>query len=125
MAAREAEGVVYAIGSEASSFVKVGHTGQEVKSRLAAFQAGSPIVLKVLWVQPGNSITERYLHNHLSKYRCHNEWFDFAGEDAIELIHSVYYQGMKSNEFPFGNVGPSWDLTLNSLNVALYGRKAS
>lgn len=77
--------VVYAIGSPSSTLVKIGRT-INIKVRLADIQRMSPVRLNVLWTTEGGSALETALHYRFKNRRSHGEWFNFANDDAVELI---------------------------------------
>jgi hypothetical protein len=76
---------VYLIGSEASSFVKIGRS-IDVRARLATLQSMSPVNLTVLWQTIGGAELELALHRHFDARRRHGEWFDFPDGDAVAQV---------------------------------------
>lgn len=77
--------VVYAIGPEQSSVVKIGTT-ENIKNRLRGIQTGSPHRLYVRWQFGGSSALEEFLHARFDHLRLEGEWFDFGDEDPIQAI---------------------------------------
>lgn len=49
------------------------------ESRLGALQTGSPVPLEIGATMRGTVTDERHMHEKLSAFRLHGEWFDGAG----------------------------------------------
>lgn len=85
------------IGSPEFCAVKIGYGCPE--ERLAAFQTGSPYLLKLLWTHPGGRDLEWALHESFQRYRVRGEWFAFPdGHDAVVRIAAEVQQ--MAEEFP-------------------------
>ena len=67
-----------ATDSKNCSYVKIGVSGN-VNTRLKTIQASCPLMIEIIKVMeaPPNDVyaIERQLHNKLSAYRIHGEWF--------------------------------------------------
>lgn len=70
---------VYAI--EGAGCVKIGRAVAP-SFRLATFQSGSPVELKLRGCVVGDHRLERELHERFSEYRRHGEWFSLTGAVA-------------------------------------------
>lgn len=76
---------VYLIGSEASPLVKIGRAVDTYR-RLGDIQLMSPVPLTLLWQTEGGFELESALHLMFQRYRRHGEWFDFCGQDPVEVV---------------------------------------
>ncbi|WP_217923743.1 GIY-YIG nuclease family protein [Miltoncostaea oceani] len=65
-------GGVYFIAG--AGLVKIG-VASSVAHRLAMLQTGSPVLLSIALVVPGDEMVERHLHFIFASYRQHGEWF--------------------------------------------------
>lgn len=54
--------------------VKIG-TAKKPKKRFAELQCGSPVVLRMLGIMPGDKILEAELHERWAEHRYRGEWF--------------------------------------------------
>jgi hypothetical protein len=79
---------VYLIGNEANAHVKIGRS-IDVRARLVALQAMSPVRLTLLWQTLGGAELEAALHRRFESRRMHGEWFDFPGCDPVDQIVRV------------------------------------
>lgn len=79
---------VYLIGNEANAHVKIGRS-IDVRARLVALQAMSPVRLTLLWQTLGGAELEAALHRRFGSRRMHGEWFDFPGCDPVEQVVRV------------------------------------
>lgn len=68
--------------------VKIGLTAN-LRSRLDAMQAMSPLPLRVLAVQPGDRDREIELHQRFAPWRTHGEWFSWDADGLPELIRAT------------------------------------
>jgi hypothetical protein len=82
------EQFVYAIGSPAHSFVKIG-TSKDPRKRLAGMQTSSPFKLELLWEHPGDWELEHHLHTQFKLHRINGEWFDFGDGDPVAKIKAA------------------------------------
>lgn len=97
--------MIYIIGTECYNKknginrVKIGFT-TNLDARLASFQMGCPIELKVITSFPGDMTMEKMIHRRFSKYRSHNScnWFKLGNEwfDSSKEILS-FIKMMKAN----------------------------
>ncbi len=71
----------YVIQAVSGGPIKIGRTASDPKKRLRELQTGSPEPLRIVHVFDGDH--ERELHDRLSAYRLHGEWFR---PDALPLI---------------------------------------
>jgi hypothetical protein len=67
-------GFVYYVQAEQGGPIKIGST-TNVAKRLIGLQNGSPLLLKLIGVEPGGRLRERELHIKLHYWRLHGEWF--------------------------------------------------
>lgn len=81
---------VYAISAEDCPLVKIGWTSGYAEARLIGFQPHSPLVLELIWSQPGNWRMEKALHQLFSARRRRFEWFDFSDTEPVALIQEGY-----------------------------------
>ena len=65
--------------------VKIGRA-RDVRVRLAALQAMSPVPLRLLWSQSGGAKTELYFHHKFKNCRAHGEWFEIRDELRTFLV---------------------------------------
>jgi len=81
--------IVYFIGPENGSSIKIGYSERPIKERLRHLQTGSPYPLKVFLTTPGTLRTEREFHERFSSLRIRGtgEWFLAEGE-LIEFLRS-------------------------------------
>lgn len=78
----------YLIAAEGSPLVKIGHTNVSPEKRLAGLQTGQPMLLTLLWSQPGDY--ERELHKRFSKHRVRGEWFDLTSlGDPLTVVQNA------------------------------------
>lgn len=70
---------IYFIRGEQTRLIKIGHSGWDVKKRLARIQAYSPDKLTLLWHYTAPDEHEFDLHWHFRKVRAHGEWFQGPG----------------------------------------------
>lgn len=76
-------GWVYAISS--GTHIKIGRS-YDPSRRLSSLQSGSVERLRLLWSEEGGAGLERFLHDRLTRYRVHGEWFDLTHCDALGVI---------------------------------------
>lgn len=107
-------GFIYFIACEPMEAVKIGFTGGNPLTRLAALQTGSPAPLKLLCYVRGTQDEERRLHRTFALLGIHREWFrhectlrDFTGyltchecqpreasrEEFLIALHDCVMQG--------------------------------
>lgn len=80
---------VYVIGAPGLPHVKIG-TSTDPKARLRQLQPGSPFPLSILWSVPGGITLERHLHDRLTAYRAHGEWFDITPlGDPVSVVQRM------------------------------------
>ena len=77
--------VLYAFLGEVTGRVKIGKTTGSVCERLAMVQMMCADTLTVLGTASGPHSYEKMIHDVLSDYRSHGEWF---GPEAVELIRA-------------------------------------
>jgi hypothetical protein len=65
---------IYFIEAVGVGLVKIGYANN-IERRMLGFQTASAVPLKLLGVAPGGHERERELHELLSDYRHHGEWF--------------------------------------------------
>ncbi len=70
--------MIYVIGPEESTIVKIGHTTGQPSFRLGNLQVGNPEQLVVRWACEGGLPLEGHLHAVFKPYRLRGEWFDLA-----------------------------------------------
>lgn len=90
-------GLVYAVGGEGTSLIKLGRTTNRT-TRHGALQAYSPVRLRILWERPGGSAVEAGLHRVFADRRRHYEWFEFEGiDDPVDAIDKAYTEWMNTH----------------------------
>ncbi len=70
-------GVYFAQAASGEGPVKIGYSGDPAK-RLVLFQIGSPVLLAIWAVMPGQPADERRLHEEFAAFRLWGEWFQPA-----------------------------------------------
>lgn len=81
--------MIYVIGPEDSSIVKIGHTINEPSFRLGNLQIGNHQRLVVRWACEGGEPLEKHLHAVFKDYRIRGEWFDFSPlGDPVEAVQA-------------------------------------
>lgn len=82
--------MIYVMGSEQSSVVKIG-TAKDPAARLVAIQAGHPHPLTVLFQAEGGRDVERFLHRAFGSLRvsARREWFDFDHRDPVHEVQTA------------------------------------
>lgn len=78
-----AECGVYFIGGDAGP-IKIGSSNSPLE-RLATFQTGSPVVLRIHALAWGGLQKEREYHERFAAHRLHGEWFE-PHEDILAEI---------------------------------------
>lgn len=68
-----------------AGYTKIG-TAVYPEKRMSALQPGHPGRLRLLWQGFGDSKIEHALHAACEEWRAYVEWFDFKGQDPIEMI---------------------------------------
>lgn len=76
------DGLTYFIGGDVGA-IKIGRSVNPEK-RLKEFQAGSPIVLRILATRQGAQREPMY-HRHFKAHRLHGEWFDRHPDILAEI----------------------------------------
>lgn len=99
-------GFVYFIASPETGRVKIGYTSKSPDSRLRNLQTGSPTPLRLMCFQPGTKADEAHLHEVLSPYRLHGEWFE-ATDLVIYVMALVCRNAIKAYEAE-GLDAPFW-----------------
>lgn len=80
--------LVYVIGAEGSSVVKIGVTA-DIAKRLVFIQTGNPERLVVRWKTPGDRRLEKQLHVRFESLRLEGEWFDFGNQDPVLAVQTA------------------------------------
>jgi hypothetical protein len=70
--------MIYVIGPEDSTIVKIGHTTNKPSDRLGILQIGNPVRIVVRWGGEGDRALESHLHAVFKDCRVRGEWFDLA-----------------------------------------------
>ena len=79
-------GLLYAIGTEGTSWVKIGYTRGDVDTRLKALQTGHPQPLYVVGtVQIKTNVrqVEQHIHASLASVKQRGEWFELPMNAAM------------------------------------------
>lgn len=104
--AKPAKGYVYVIGfcGQAQWPVKIGYTNN-VRTRLAAFQAASPFEMTVDLLIEFPTKTqafafEQFLHRILKPFAIHSEWYHLIGETKAIVER---FKGQSPGDFCFGD----------------------
>lgn len=99
-------GFVYLISDEENNKYKIGVTKNDVNKRLKKLQTGNSSPLSIKQVHSTNYMyrMETLLHNHFSKQRILNEWFELSNEDIINFNSTCQYfedmiNSLKENPF--------------------------
>ena len=79
------ESVVYVIGCDESTLVKIG-TSTDLPQRLYSIQCMCPVILRVLHHHPGGYELENALHRRYRSYPRHGEWFDLGRLDPVVSV---------------------------------------
>lgn len=88
MGRRSVGQTIYLIGCTENNVVKIGRT-RDLKCRFSAIQRMSPVKLELLWHIEGAGELEQTLHHAFRARRLHGEWFDFAGDNPVELVKAA------------------------------------
>lgn len=85
------DSVIYLIGNKDDTTmpIKVGRTkARNLKQRLTALQTGCAFELSVLGTFPGDSVTEKAIHEICTKWRghLHGEWFKLTSDQIDYLL---------------------------------------
>lgn len=79
---------IYFVKAETVDAIKVG-TARNVKARLAGMQTGSPLKLAIerTFIVPHERayVIERRIHDALSGFRRHGEWFNVSADQATPI----------------------------------------
>jgi hypothetical protein len=81
--ARPGRQYVYAVCG--GGLVKIGISKDPMRM-LGFLQLGSPVLLTLTTVAPGNWQTEESLHETLSDRRRHGEWFEVTEDEVLEAF---------------------------------------
>jgi hypothetical protein len=100
------KGFVYFIASPETGRVKIGFTSKSPDQRLRSLQTGSPTELRLMCFQPGTKADEAHLHDILSPFRLHGEWFE-AGDLVVYVMAIVCRNAIKAFEAE-GLEPPQW-----------------
>ena len=85
---------LYLIQSGMGGPFKIG-ISQNISARLQQLQCGSPFPLHVIHQVNGiDAKLERQLHNKLSQYRLHGEWFD---EQALPIVKEIIKEEVRND----------------------------
>jgi hypothetical protein len=101
-------GFVYFIACPEAGRVKIGYTGKSPESRLRNLQTGSPTQLKLMCWQPGTRQDEQHLHDLLSPFRIHGEWFE--AEDLVVYVMALVCENAIKAFEGAGLEPPQWAL---------------
>ncbi|MDP2645904.1 MAG: GIY-YIG nuclease family protein [Patescibacteria group bacterium] len=85
-------------------FVKIGHTTNNIKERLASIQTGCPLKLVILKTIEGNVKKEREIHKQFYKYRIRGEWFDLTPEIKKFIRSSKRFRNPTKRDDPFSHL---------------------
>lgn len=81
--------MIYVIGAEESTIVKIGHTANEPSFRLGNLQVGNHERLVVRWACEGDVPLEKHLHAVFKECRLRGEWFDLAPHgNPVEAVQA-------------------------------------
>lgn len=93
--------MIYVIGENGSTVVKIGYTRDDSTKRMSSLQTGNPQELTVFWSGEGDKALERHLHSTFQPYRVRGEWFDFASlGDPVEAIKEAYASALLNSASP-------------------------
>lgn len=87
-----ARSYIYFIRGEITGLIKIGFTTGDPQKRLRSLQCGSPDILKLVAVKPGEHLDELRLHQRFSTWRRHGEWF-IASAELLEYIEGCRKAG--------------------------------
>lgn len=93
--------VVYMIGVEGSSHIKIGYAS-DLMSRLSALQVGTPNNLVMIAVFEGSKLSESLLHRRLIDQNIRGEWFN--GEKVISLLKDIVIDDKLRKSFYLGKI---------------------
>ena len=91
--------MIYFISSPNQKAIKIGHTGDNVYTRLSVIQVGNPEKLELLGTMEGDEEKEAQLHEWFESYRIRGEWF----ENDSTVINYIKYNSIP--QAPLGPVG--------------------
>lgn len=80
-----AKSYVYFIRGEITGLIKIGFTTGDPQKRLRSLQCGSPDILKLIAVKPGEHLDEVKLHQRFATWRRFGEWF-YPSAELLEYI---------------------------------------
>lgn len=85
--------MVYFISAGGWHPIKIGYSLDPL-IRCATLQAGSPVVLGIQAMLPGNQRLERHLHRRFAAGRLESEWFDAMTPGLDRLIEAArHFEG--------------------------------
>lgn len=79
---------VYFIRSPINNLIKIGSTGNPIKTRFRAIVLGSPVPLDLMGHHPGTLADEIATHRRFAHLREHGEWFR-AEPDLLQHIEEM------------------------------------
>ena len=85
-------GIIYAIGTQGSTMVKIGSTRTSVEKRLKILQLGEPFRLHIvarMQIDADVRQLESYVHRFLERERKRGEWFDISITGDAQLADLV------------------------------------
>jgi hypothetical protein len=84
------KGIVYIIRADESNRFQIGHTTNDVRTRLSTLQSGSPVKLTIHHTIESffPSELERALYHILEPYRLDDEWFEIEPESLDNVVGS-------------------------------------
>lgn len=91
---------LYFIQSSEKGMIKIGRSAHPEK-RLKQLQTGNPHLLKLICSFENLGHREKYLHEHLKKFRKKGEWFDY---ECVGSIPDDLYQ-----KIPWGCFDDWWN----------------
>lgn len=84
---------IYFVASVADGLIKIGRT-TDIEKRMAGLCNMSPTPLQLVAAVKYHPYLERLIHDHLSDYRAHGEWF-YADKPVIEFLREVKRGGIE------------------------------
>jgi len=85
---------VYAISAVGTHLVKIGASSNPA-GRVAAFQIGCPLELRLLGNWWGGTSVETYLHRRFASKCVRGEWFDFGQQDPLSVIEATVEEAVR------------------------------
>lgn len=91
--------MIYFIQAGKSGPIKIGHTDNSVRERMAQLQTGCPYELNLLWQFIGDLNKEAEIHREFEHENIRGEWF----RPSLELLDYIEYDAVNEWVVELGN----------------------